>query len=86
MTQSVVWKLGIQRAVNVVWARNAESQKLGKEKHPFFQYHARNKMLMCNKMRKEFNLKQKLSNWLAEHDEEIDEQEVGSTLQLHAKD
>ncbi|GJU84154.1 hypothetical protein Tco_1291700 [Tanacetum coccineum] len=48
-------------------------------------YH-KEKMLLCKQAEKGVQLQAEQSDWLADTDEEIDEQEFGITITLHAKD
>ncbi|GKB12320.1 retrovirus-related pol polyprotein from transposon TNT 1-94 [Tanacetum coccineum] len=86
-TNNQTGQFGNQRAVNVVGARETCSgPECRKPKRVRDSTYHKEKMLLCKQAEKGVQLQAEQSDWLADTDEEIDEQEFGSTLQLHGKD
>ncbi|GJT68019.1 hypothetical protein Tco_1019499 [Tanacetum coccineum] len=74
------WTVGNQRAVNVVGAREKLKPKRVKDS----TYH-KEKMLLCKQAEKGVQLQAEQSDWLADTDEEIDEQELEAHYSYMAK-
>ncbi|GJX58433.1 retrovirus-related pol polyprotein from transposon TNT 1-94 [Tanacetum coccineum] len=86
-TNNQTGQFGNQRAVNAVGARETCSgPECRKPKRVRDSTYHKEKMLLCKQAEKGVQLQAEQSDWLADTDEEIDEQEFGSTLQLHGKD
>ncbi|GJU53730.1 hypothetical protein Tco_1227444 [Tanacetum coccineum] len=75
-------RFGNQRAVNVVGARETECRKPKRVKDS--TYH-KEKMLLCKQAEKGVQLQAEQSDWLADTDEEIDEQELEAHYSYMAK-
>ncbi|GJR81616.1 retrovirus-related pol polyprotein from transposon TNT 1-94 [Tanacetum coccineum] len=75
-------QFGNQRAVNVVGARETECRKPKRVKDS--TYH-KEKMLLCKQAEKGVQLQAEQSDWLADTDEEIDEQELEAHYSYMAK-
>ncbi|GJW52612.1 hypothetical protein Tco_0096697 [Tanacetum coccineum] len=75
-------QFGNQRAINVVGARETECRKPKRVKDS--TYH-KEKMLLCKQAEKGVQLQAEQSDWLADTDEEIDEQELEAHYSYMAK-
>ncbi|GJT14652.1 hypothetical protein Tco_0861694 [Tanacetum coccineum] len=75
-------QFGNQRTVTIVGARETECRKPKRVKD--FTYH-KEKMLLCKQAEKGVPLQSEKSDWLADTDEEIDEQELEAHYSFMAK-
>ncbi|GJU45004.1 retrovirus-related pol polyprotein from transposon TNT 1-94 [Tanacetum coccineum] len=75
-------QIGNQRTVTVARARETEYRKPKRVKD--FTYH-KEKMLLCKQAKKGVSLQAEQSDWLADTDEEIDEQELEAHYSFMAK-
>ncbi|GKF25709.1 hypothetical protein Tco_0081603, partial [Tanacetum coccineum] len=79
-------KLGNQRIVTITGARETvDSQECRKPKRVKDSTYHKEKMLLCKQAEKGVPLQAKQSNWLADMDEEIDEQELEAHYSFIAK-
>ncbi|GJZ28438.1 hypothetical protein Tco_0573085 [Tanacetum coccineum] len=77
-----IGQLGNERTVTVAGVRETECRKPKRVKDSA----CHKEKMLCKQAEKSVPLQAEKSDWLADTDEEIKEQEIGSTLQLYGKD